>query len=116
VHLLAQIAAAGDVMRPRNTVGAALSRNFAIHYRFVFALADNFSYHLVEAAGPTTPHPARYRRAASIKDRHSVGTSASGKIALTGQAAMQTPQSTHTSGSITRCFPSSEMQSTGHAA
>jgi hypothetical protein len=44
VHLPTQIAAAGDVMRPRNAVGAGLSRNSTFHYRFAVTLADNFSY------------------------------------------------------------------------
>jgi hypothetical protein len=38
-------------MRPRTAVGAALSRNLAIHYRFAVALAvalvDSFSYYSV---------------------------------------------------------------------
>jgi hypothetical protein len=47
VRLSAQIAAVGAGIRPQTAVGTALSRNFAIHYRFAFALADSFSYYLL---------------------------------------------------------------------
>src|SRR3990167_6178852 len=51
-----------------------------------------------------------------MKASWSLGTSSSGRIALTGHSGMHTAQSMHSSGSMVRKFGPSRKQSTGHTS
>jgi hypothetical protein len=51
-----------------------------------------------------------------MKASWSLGTSSSGRMALTGHSGMQTAQSMHSSGSMTRKFGPSRKQSTGQTS